>query len=104
MSVPATSRSSSSGRPTPGRPVPTHAFEELGLNRVEFLTGFRNDASRAAIGRLGATQEGVLRSHLVMRDGFVRDSVLFSVTAAEWPAVRQRLGAAPGRGRGPHGA
>ena len=82
----------------------THAFEELGLNRVEFLTDFRNDASRAAIGRLGATQEGVLRSHMVMRDGFVRDSVLFSITAAEWPAVRQRLAAALERRGGPHGA
>jgi RimJ/RimL family protein N-acetyltransferase len=82
----------------------THAFEELGLNRVEFLTDFRNDTSRAAIARLGATQEGVLRSHMVMRDGFVRDSVLFSITAAEWPAARQRLVAALARRRGPHGA
>ncbi|GHH79685.1 hypothetical protein GCM10018781_58220 [Kitasatospora indigofera] len=72
----------------------THAFEELGLNRVEFLTDFRNSASRAAIARLGATQEGVLRSHMVMRDGFVRDSVLFSITAAEWPESKRRLTAA----------
>ncbi|GGV39964.1 GCN5 family N-acetyltransferase [Kitasatospora herbaricolor] len=72
----------------------THAFEELGLNRVEFLTDFRNSASRAAIARLGATQEGVLRSHMVMRDGWVRDSVLFSITAAEWPDSKRRLTAA----------
>ncbi|MCX5207958.1 GNAT family N-acetyltransferase [Kitasatospora sp. NBC_00240] len=72
----------------------THVFEELGLNRVEFLTDFRNSASRAAIARLGATQEGVLRSHMVMRDGFVRDSVLFSITAAEWPESKLRLTAA----------
>lgn len=70
-----------------------HAFGEPALNRVEFLTDFRNATSRAAIARLGATQEGVLRSHMVMRDGWVRDSVLFSITAPEWPELRVRLGA-----------
>lgn len=76
-----------------------HAFATLGLNRVEFLTDVRNAASRAAIARLGATQEGVLRSHMLMRDGFVRDSVVFSITAPEWPDLRERLrarGAAAG--------
>jgi RimJ/RimL family protein N-acetyltransferase len=68
-----------------------HAFERLGLNRVEFLTDVLNSRSRAAIARLGATQEGVLRQHMVMRDGRVRDSVIFSITAPEWPALKQQL-------------
>ncbi|MFC9327341.1 GNAT family N-acetyltransferase [Kitasatospora sp. NPDC057015] len=71
----------------------THAFEEHAMNRVEFLTDVRNATSRAAIARLGATQEGVLRSHMVMRDGWIRDSVLFSITAPEWPGVKDGLGA-----------
>jgi RimJ/RimL family protein N-acetyltransferase len=71
----------------------THAFEKEGMNRVEFLTDVRNSKSRAAISRLGATQEGVLRSHMVMRDGWIRDSVLFSITAPEWPDIKDRLGA-----------
>lgn len=70
-----------------------HAFERLGLNRVEFLTDALNTRSRAAIARLGATQEGVLRQHMVMRDGRVRDSVIFGITAPEWPALKPRLAA-----------
>jgi RimJ/RimL family protein N-acetyltransferase len=69
----------------------THAFERLGLNRVEFLTDLLNTRSRAAIARLGASQEGVLRQHMVMRDGRVRDSVIFSITAAEWPELKPQL-------------
>ncbi len=69
----------------------THAFETLGLNRVELLTDYLNTKSRNAILRLGAKQEGVLRSHMVMPDGRVRDSVLFSITANEWPGVKQNL-------------
>ncbi|MFF2191774.1 GNAT family N-acetyltransferase [Streptomyces sp. NPDC058157] len=69
----------------------THAFEELGMNRVELLTDVRNAASRAAIARLGATQEGILRRHMVMRDGHVRDTVVFSLTRPEWPAAKQAL-------------
>ncbi|GLX23486.1 MULTISPECIES: GNAT family N-acetyltransferase [Streptomyces] len=75
----------------------THAFEDLGMNRVELLTDVRNSASRAAIARLGATQEGIMRQHMVMRDGHVRDTVVFALTRAEWPdakrALRARLGA-----------
>lgn len=52
-----------------------HAFEALHFNRVELLTDLLNDASRAAIARLGAQQEGVMRSHMIMRDGRIRDSV-----------------------------
>lgn len=69
----------------------THAFETLGLNRVEFLTDYLNFASRNAILRLGAKQEGILRSHMIMRDGRVRDSVLFSIVRSDWPGVEQHL-------------
>jgi RimJ/RimL family protein N-acetyltransferase len=68
-----------------------HAFEVLQLNRVEFLTDVLNATSRAAIARLGATQEGVLRQHMIMRDGRIRDSVLFSIIAPEWPALKRAL-------------
>ncbi|MET9960393.1 GNAT family protein [Streptomyces sp. NPDC006326] len=69
----------------------THAFEVLGMNRVELLTDVRNSASRAAIARLGATQEGVLRHHMVMRDGWIRDTVVFSLTRPEWPQAKAAL-------------
>lgn len=75
----------------------SHAFDTLGLNRVEFLTDVRNTPSRRAIARLGAVEEGVLRSHFILRDGYVRDSVIFSIVAAEWPGVRERLEAALAR-------
>lgn len=68
-----------------------HAFETWQLHRVELLTDLLNAPSRAAIARLGAQQEGVLRSHMVMRGGRIRDSVIFSLIAAEWPAARARL-------------
>jgi len=68
-----------------------HAFEELGMNRVQLKTDARNVRSQAAIARLGAVREGVLRAHMVMPDGWVRDSVMFSIVAAEWPAVKARL-------------
>lgn len=68
-----------------------HAFEVWGCNRVELLTDFLNTTSRNAIVRLGAREEGVVRSHMVMRDGRVRDSVLFSIVATEWPDVKRSL-------------
>jgi RimJ/RimL family protein N-acetyltransferase len=68
-----------------------HAFEVLGMNRVSYVTDVRNLRSQAAIAKLGAVREGVLRAHMVVQGGRVRDSVLFSVTAAEWPAVKERL-------------
>ena len=71
----------------------SHAFEQLQLNRVELLTDVLNTRSRSAIARLGASQEGVLRQHMVMRDGRIRDSVIYSITAPEWPALKQRLAA-----------
>lgn len=69
----------------------THAFESLSLNRVEFLTDYLNNTSRNAIARLGAKQEGILRSHMVMPNGRVRDSVLFSITQHEWGGVKENL-------------
>jgi len=69
----------------------THAFETLGLNRVELLTDYLNADSRKAILRLGAKEEGIVRNHMVMRDGRVRDSVLYSIVNYEWPGVKQSL-------------
>lgn len=68
-----------------------HAFETWNCNRVELLTDERNLRSRQAILRIGAKEEGVLRSHMVMRDGFIRSSVIYSITSAEWPAVKASL-------------
>lgn len=69
----------------------THAFEQWRTNRVEFITDVLNQQSRAAILRLGAKEEGILRNHLVMPGGRVRDSACFSIIAAEWPEVKARL-------------
>jgi RimJ/RimL family protein N-acetyltransferase len=68
-----------------------HAFETLGCIAVEFRTHWFNHASRAAIARLGAKQDGVLRNHQLMPDGSRRDTVVFSILDAEWPAVRAHL-------------
>jgi N-acetyltransferase len=68
-----------------------HAFERLKFNRVEFKTDLRNARSQAAIRKLGAKQEGVLRKHMVVADGYVRDSVLFSIVSDEWPAAKAGL-------------
>lgn len=69
----------------------THAFEALGLNRVQFMADRLNERSLAAIAKLGATREGVLRSVAIVRDGRIRDTVVFSVIASEWPQVKERL-------------
>lgn len=69
----------------------THAFETLSCVAVEFRTDWHNLPSRGAIARLGARQDGVLRSHERMPDGHLRDTVVFSIVAAEWPAVRSGL-------------
>jgi RimJ/RimL family protein N-acetyltransferase len=69
----------------------THAFETWKLVRVELITDVRNEQSRAAILRLGAKQEGILRKHLILPSGRVRDSVVFSITDDEWPEVKDRL-------------
>ena len=69
----------------------SHAFEVLGANRVELCTDVQNQRSQAAIAKLGAVREGVLRSHMVVQGGRVRDSVLFSIVATDWSAVKRRL-------------
>lgn len=69
----------------------THAFERLQVNRVELMTDYLNNKSRCAIERLGAKEEGVLRNHMVMPDGRVRDSVIYSIIKNEWPGVKQNL-------------
>lgn len=69
----------------------SHAFEKLNLNRVEFITDYLNSTSRAAILRLGAKEEGVLRSHMVMPNGRIRDSVLYSIVKHEWSGIKQHL-------------
>ncbi len=68
-----------------------HAFESLGCLRVELKTDALNERSRKAILRLGATQEGIFRNHVVCANGRVRDSVYFSITDEEWPAVKTNL-------------
>lgn len=68
-----------------------HAFDTMGLNRVQLKTDLVNTRSQAAIAKLGAVREGVLRAHMVARGGRIRDTVMYSVTRAEWPAVRDRL-------------
>lgn len=68
-----------------------HAFETLGCPAVEFRTHFLNHQSRAAIARLGAKQDGVLRNHSRSADGALRDTVVFSILEHEWPAVRNGL-------------
>lgn len=68
-----------------------HAFEVLGCVRVQFTTDVLNEKSRAAILRIGATQEGTVRHERIMPDGRKRDSVRFSIIDDEWPATRQRL-------------
>ena len=68
-----------------------HAFDTLECLAVEFRTHFLNQQSRRAIERLGAKLDGVLRRHLLARDGTVRDTCVYSITAPEWPAVRSHL-------------
>ncbi|MEE2567886.1 GNAT family protein [Pseudarthrobacter sp. J64] len=68
-----------------------HAFEVLHCPAVEFRTHWLNHQSREAIARLGAKQDGVLRSHQRSRNGELRDTVVFSILQHEWPAVRNGL-------------
>jgi RimJ/RimL family protein N-acetyltransferase len=68
-----------------------HAFEVMGARRVELKTSARNARSRAAMLRIGCTEEGTLRQHMINADGSSRDSVYFSILDREWPSVRERL-------------
>jgi RimJ/RimL family protein N-acetyltransferase len=69
----------------------THAFEIWECVRVELITDVLNEQSRAAILRLGARQEGILRQHLILHSGRARDSVVFSILDTEWPEVKAGL-------------
>jgi N-acetyltransferase len=76
-----------------------HAFEQLGCIAVEYRTSFFNQQSRRAIERLGAKLDGVLRSHQRHSDGSLRDTCVYSIIAAEWPAVKAHLAFQLGRPR-----
>jgi RimJ/RimL family protein N-acetyltransferase len=69
----------------------THAFEALGAQLVGWRTDNFNHASQRAIERLGARKDGVLRHHALRRDGTVRDTVMYSLSAGEWPEVKAQL-------------
>ncbi|QDO86733.1 GNAT family N-acetyltransferase [Shewanella psychropiezotolerans] len=69
----------------------TYAFETLDVMAVEFRTHWHNQASREAITRLGAKQDGVLRNHQILQDGTVRDTVIYSIIDSEWSTVKQHL-------------
>lgn len=82
-----------------------HAFETLGMQRVQLKTDLLNLRSQRAIEKLGATREGVLRRHMRRADGSMRDTVMYSVIREEWPQLRAQLGTPQlgGRvGEGPH--
>ncbi len=69
----------------------TYAFETLGAQLVGLRTDNFNHASQAAIERLGAKKDGVLRHHAQRRDGSVRDTVMYSIAAGEWPEIKAHL-------------
>jgi RimJ/RimL family protein N-acetyltransferase len=75
-----------------------HAFEVLDCIRVWFKADARNLHSQRALERIGAVKEGVLRNHMVLPDGFIRDSVVYSLVPAEWPQVKQKLEAELSKG------
>jgi RimJ/RimL family protein N-acetyltransferase len=74
----------------------THAFDECGFGRVKIQTDVINERSQAAIAKLGAVREGVLRRHMVRPDGTTRDTVVFAITLDDWPKVRAGLQARVG--------
>lgn len=69
----------------------THAFETFDCNAVEFRTDWFNRQSQAAIERLGAKRDGILRNHMILPDGRVRDTVVYSIIRNEWPGVKKNL-------------
>lgn len=69
----------------------TFAFEQWRANRVQFKVDTRNERSMRAVERLGAVREGTLRKNRVCWDGYIRDTAVYSVVAAEWPGVKSRL-------------
>ncbi|WP_373317239.1 GNAT family N-acetyltransferase [Shewanella sairae] len=69
----------------------SYAFETLDVMAVEFRTHIQNQVSRQAICRLGASQDGILRNHQLLKNGTIRDTVVYSIIDSEWPAVKQGL-------------
>jgi RimJ/RimL family protein N-acetyltransferase len=82
----------------------THAFDDCGFGRVKIQTDLVNERSQAAIAKLGARREGVLRRHMRRADGTFRDTVVFAVTIDDWPSVRAGLEARVAAGGVPGGA
>jgi RimJ/RimL family protein N-acetyltransferase len=68
-----------------------HAFETLGAIRVQLKTDRRNERSQRAIERIGGVREGILRKHMILESGYIRDTVMYSITDEEWPAVKAML-------------
>jgi len=68
-----------------------HAFEIWNVNRVELKTNVLNQKSRNAMLRIGAKEEGILRSHMVQENGTIRDTIYFSIIASEWPNVKNNF-------------
>ncbi len=68
-----------------------NAFENLQVNRVEFTVDARNTRSRAAVKKLGATEEGILRRHMLLENGIHRDTVVYSIIKPEWDQLKQQL-------------
>lgn len=68
-----------------------YAFEELGLNRVQIKTGHENIRSQKAIERLGATKEGILRNHMIQKEGTIRHTVMYSFIKEEWPEIKEHF-------------
>jgi N-acetyltransferase len=71
--------------------VMQHAFETMNFNRIEFAVDSRNQRSRGALLKLGAKEEGLLRQHIVLANGYVRDTVIFSVIKSEWQMIKNKL-------------
>ena len=67
------------------------AFSELGIERVEFMADINNTHSVAAIKKLGATEEGILRQYMTLENGYKRDTAVFSILKSEWPNVKEKL-------------
>ncbi len=68
-----------------------HCFDTQGMIRVQLKTDTRNVRSQQAIERIGGVKEGILRNHRILYDGYVRDSVYYSIIKQEWPVIKQRL-------------
>ncbi len=67
-----------------------YSFEKLGLNRIEFRVDERNLKSRRAVSSIGGYQEGILRQHMKTHDGFLRNTVIYSILKGDWPKVKQQ--------------